>query len=140
MPQLYTAGLVLIKENKVLLALSKNKNAFYLPGGKINENENENAITALIREIEEELSSVLKADKLQFYKHITAPAFGEEPDVIMEQDCFFYNDALSIMPSAEIERAEWFSKAEYLQQQHIAPGVVKLFDELTADGFITSQS
>jgi len=79
-------------------------------------------------------------DKLQFYKHITAPAFGEQEGIIMEQDCFFYNDALDIIPSAEIERVDWFSKSEYLQQQFIAPGVVKLFELLEADSLLISQS
>jgi 8-oxo-dGTP pyrophosphatase MutT (NUDIX family) len=138
MPQLHTVGLVLIKDDKVLLALSKNKSAFYLPGGKVDINEN--ATAALIRESEEELSCILKEDKLQFYKHITAPAFGEDANVIMEQDCFFYNEALNVIPSAEIETVELFSKAEYLQQENIAPGVVKLFELLEADGLIISQS
>ncbi|MBS1642917.1 MAG: NUDIX domain-containing protein [Bacteroidetes bacterium] len=131
MPALHTSGLVLINKNKVLLALSKNKNAFYLPGGKVNKNENTKQ--ALIREIEEELSCVLKDDKLKFYKHITAPAFGENANIIMEQDCFFYNEELNIVPSAEIEKTEWFSKAEYLLQKNIAPGVIKLFELLEED-------
>ena len=134
MPALHTSGLVLINKNKVLLALSKNKNAFYLPGGKVNKNEN--AKQALIREIEEELSCVLKDDKLKFYKHITAPAFGEDANVIMEQDCFFYKEVLHIIPSAEIEKTEWFSKAEYLLQKNIAPGVIKLFELLEEDGLL----
>lgn len=134
MPALHTSGLVLINKNKVLLALSKNKNAFYLPGGKVNKNEN--AKQALIREIEEELSCVLKDDRLKFYKHITAPAFGENANIIMEQDCFFYNEELNIVPSAEIEKTEWFSKAEYLQQKNIAPGVIKLFELLEEDGLL----
>ncbi|MBS1639342.1 MAG: NUDIX domain-containing protein [Bacteroidetes bacterium] len=131
MPALHTSGLVLINKNKVLLALSKNKNAFYLPGGKVNKNEN--AKQALIREIEEELSCILKNDKLKFYKHITAPAFGEDANVIMEQDCFFYDEELNIVPSAEIEKTEWFSKAEYLLQKNLAPGVIKLFELLEED-------
>ncbi|MBS1579162.1 MAG: NUDIX domain-containing protein [Bacteroidetes bacterium] len=134
MPALHTSGLVLINKNKVLLALSKNKNAFYLPGGKVNKNEN--AKQALIREIEEELSCVLKDDRLKFYKHITAPAFGENANIIMEQDCFFYNEELNIVPSAEIEKTEWFSKAEYLLQKNIAPGVIKLFELLEEDGLL----
>ena len=131
MPAVHTSGLVLINKNKALLALSKNKNAFYLPGGKVNKNENTKQ--ALIREIEEELSCVLKDDKLKFYKHITAPAFGENANIIMEQDCFFYNEELNIVPSAEIEKTEWFSKAEYLLQKNIAPGVIKLFELLEED-------
>ncbi|MBS1626965.1 MAG: NUDIX domain-containing protein [Bacteroidetes bacterium] len=134
MPQLYTSGLVFINKNKILLALSKNKNAFYLPGGKTNKNETSKQ--TLIREIKEELSCNLKEENLKFYKHITAPAFGEKDNVIMEQDCFFYDGELNIIPSAEIEKTEWFSKTEYLQQPNIAPGVMKLFELLEEDGLL----
>ncbi|WP_236263836.1 NUDIX domain-containing protein [Dysgonomonas sp. Marseille-P4677] len=34
-----TAGLLIIKENKLLLAYSNNKKAWYLPGGKIEAGE-----------------------------------------------------------------------------------------------------
>jgi len=41
---LHTAGLVVIKEGKLLLAFSSNKNAWYLPGGKIDSGENKNIL------------------------------------------------------------------------------------------------
>jgi ADP-ribose pyrophosphatase YjhB (NUDIX family) len=39
MIKLSTAGLILIKDKKLLLAFSKNKKAWYLPGGKVDTNE-----------------------------------------------------------------------------------------------------
>ena len=51
--QLQTAGLVVIKNRKLLLAFSKNKQAWYLPGGKTDLGET--AQDALLREIKEEL-------------------------------------------------------------------------------------
>ena len=81
-----TAGLVVVKGDKLLLAYSKNKKAWYLPGGKIDEGES--SLETLQREIFEELNIVLNAERLKYYCHITAPAYGEEPPIIMEQDCF----------------------------------------------------
>ena len=52
--QLHTAGLIAIKDKKLLLAFSKNKQCFYLPGGKVDDTET--AKQALCREIEEELN------------------------------------------------------------------------------------
>ena len=52
---LHTAGLVVIQENKLLLAFSNNKKAWYLPGGKIDAGET--PVEALQREIQEELGS-----------------------------------------------------------------------------------
>ena len=44
----------MIKNRKLLLAFSKNKKAWYLPGGKMDDGENTRS--ALIREIKEELN------------------------------------------------------------------------------------
>ncbi|MDE3235563.1 MAG: NUDIX domain-containing protein [Bacteroidota bacterium] len=128
MKVLHTAGLVLRRNNKILLAFSRNKKAFYLPGGKVDAGET--AITALLREIEEELSLQLDAGKLSFLIHISAPAFGEN-EMLMEQDCYVYEDYdLSIQPSSEIEMVQWFSEDEYLSQEHLVPGVLILFEWL----------
>ena len=83
---LLCAGLLLIKDRKLLLAFSRNKQCFYLPGGKIDAGET--AAQALCREIREELNIPIDEKELRFYTHITAPAYGEEKGVVMEQDCF----------------------------------------------------
>ena len=48
------AGLIVLKNRKLLLAFSNNKKAFYLPGGKVDANET--SLQALQREIKEELN------------------------------------------------------------------------------------
>lgn len=65
---LLTAGLVVTKNNQLLLAYSSNKNAWYLPGGKVDKGETSRE--ALIREIHEELNIDLQPDKIEKYKHI----------------------------------------------------------------------
>ena len=88
MKKLVTVGLVVIKDRKLLLAFSKNKRAWYLPGGKVDHGET--TILALIREIKEELNISLEKKELKWYAHITAPAFGEHPEIMMEQECYLY--------------------------------------------------
>lgn len=125
---LHTAGLVLLKDGRVLLASNRNKNAFYLPGGKLEQGET--SLEALVREIEEELALRLIPERLRFLFHITALAFGAS-DTIMEQDCFTYESAdFTFKPSAEIEKIKWFSESEYLSQPVLVPGILKLFDYL----------
>ena len=58
--ELPTAGLIVVDNQKLLLTFSKNKKAWYLPGGKIDEGETSKQ--ALIREIEEELNVTLNPD------------------------------------------------------------------------------
>lgn len=125
-----TAGLVCLKGDQVLLAYSKNKKAWYLPGGKIDPGENSQE--ALIREIEEELSLSLQPDRLSFLTRIVAPAYGEKKNIMMQQDCYLYDikqDKIEV--ANEIGGVEYFSLAEYIQHQIPVPGVLKVFEFLT---------
>ena len=132
--QLHTAGLLIIKKRKLLLAFSKNKQCFYLPGGKINKEET--AIRALCREIKEELNIGINENDLKYYTHITAPAYGEKNDVIMEQDCFMINIPVKPVASAEISELKYFSHEEYLAEKNKAPGAVMILEQLRQDEYI----
>lgn len=132
--QLFTAGLLLIKHRKLLLAYSNNKKCFYLPGGKIDKGET--AAQALCREIAEELHTVLTENDLKFYTHITAAAYGEAAGIIMEQDCFFATEKINPIAAAEIGALQYFNLAEYQQQPNTAPGAIMVLQQLKADGYI----
>ncbi|HEY4206693.1 MAG TPA: NUDIX domain-containing protein, partial [Puia sp.] len=107
MPILTTAGLIVIKDRKLLLAFSNNKQAFYLPGGKADEGETTEL--ALRREVSEELDITLDPGMIRFYAHITAPAFGEQNGIVMEQDCFLYELHQEPKPAAEIGDLRYFN-------------------------------
>ena len=132
--QLPTAGLLIVRERKLLLAYSTNKKCFYLPGGKIDKDET--AVEALRREIAEELNLQLNESELAYYTHITAPAFGENHGVIMEQDCFLLTKNAEAVASAEIGELRYFSLEEYLLQANTAPGAVRVLEILKEDNLI----
>jgi len=117
-----------------LLAYSKNKNCFYLPGGKIDGNET--AAQALCREIAEELNVALQESDLKYYTHISAPAYGEMNGTIMEQDCFLVNKTVEPVASAEIGELRYFSLEEYLLQTNTAPGAVRILEILKQDNLV----
>jgi 8-oxo-dGTP pyrophosphatase MutT (NUDIX family) len=131
---LYCAGLLYIKNKKLLLAYSNNKQCFYLPGGKINSNET--AATALCREVLEEMNVVINENALQFYTHISAPAYGEAAGIVMEQDCFILQQPIQPVAAAEIVRLQYFSLKEYLKEPNIASGAVMVLEQLQKDGYI----
>jgi 8-oxo-dGTP pyrophosphatase MutT (NUDIX family) len=131
---LATAGLLLIRHRKLLLAFSNNKQCFYLPGGKLDKNET--AAAALCREAREELNIEIEEKELIYYTHVSAPAWGEEPGTIMEQECFFINKEVIPVASAEIGSVRYFSLQEYQQEKYQAPGVLQLLRQLTSDNFI----
>ncbi|MCS4238375.1 8-oxo-dGTP pyrophosphatase MutT (NUDIX family) [Myroides gitamensis] len=122
-----TAGLVCVKDNQLLLAFSKNKQAWYLPGGKIDAGEDSQQ--ALRREIEEELSLVLQPERLSFLTHIVAPAYGEKKNILMQQDCYYYElEGDTITIANEIGGIQYFTKEEYIRDQIPVPGVLKVFE------------
>jgi 8-oxo-dGTP pyrophosphatase MutT (NUDIX family) len=134
--KLDTAGLLVIKDNKLLLAYSNNKQCFYLPGGKVDNGET--AEKALCREIAEELKVQLDEAELEFYTHISAPAYGEKAGIIMEQDCFLIRHQIHPIAAAEIGELRYFSLREYLLQPNTAPGAIMILQQLTAAGLISN--
>jgi 8-oxo-dGTP pyrophosphatase MutT (NUDIX family) len=128
---LRTAGLVVLKDRKLLLAFSRNKQAWYLPGGKAKPGET--AREALRREIREELNLELTPGELHFYTHITAPAFGEPDDTMMEQDCYRCDLSDKPLPGTEIEAVRYFDAASYLEEPRLVPGIILLLEHLKAD-------
>ena len=130
-----TAGLIIVHYRALLLAYSNNKQAWYLPGGKIDAGET--AKQALLREIHEELVLDLDAEQVHFYTHISAPAYGEIPAVMMAQDCFRceLGDAIP-QAQAEIGAVRYFTLAEFQQLDTQVVGVVQVYACLQADGLV----
>lgn len=131
---LTTAGLVVVKDRKLLLAYSKNRQAFYLPGGKTDEGETTAA--ALLREIREELNITLDPARIRFYTHIEAPAFGEQPGILMKQDCFMAELQEQPSPAAEIGALRYFDTHSYRKEPQQVPGVVILLRQLQKEDLI----
>ena len=117
-----------------MLAFSKNKQCFYLPGGKIDAGET--AAGALCREIKEELNLTLDESELKYYTHITAPAYGEENGTIMEQDCFIIDKTVNPIADAEIGELKYFSLQEYLKEPNKAPGAILVLQQLKSDNMV----
>lgn len=133
MKRIYTAGLIVVKDRKLLLAFSKNKQAWYLPGGKIDAGET--ALEAVRREVEEELNILIPEEELRWYYHITAPAYGEV-ELLMEQDCFLHELRQEVVPSAEIGEVRYFDLEEYKKEAAQVPGVLIAFEKLGEDGLV----
>jgi 8-oxo-dGTP pyrophosphatase MutT (NUDIX family) len=134
MKSLKTVGLLSVRQRKLLLAYSKNKQCFYLPGGKVDAGESETQ--ALCREITEELNVSMTEEELVYYTHISAPAFGERDGIIMEQDCYWLHRDIVPEPAAEIGEVRFFSVADYSGQEAQAPGVIAILNKLQQEGFI----
>lgn len=131
---LFTAGALIIRDRKLLLAYSNRKECYYLPGGK--RDTGETAETALLRELQEELGLQLTETDLQFETHVTAPAYGETNDTIMEQDCFLVLPPVEPHPAAEIGAIRYFRLMDYFLETHQAPGAIQILTYLKQKGSI----
>jgi len=104
---IYKIGGILIKDKKLLVTRSKNKEFFIAPGGKVEEGESPE--DALIRELLEEVSIVVEKDQLKKVGTFFAPAAGNESSML-KMDVFIVESWKGkIIPSREVEEVRWIN-------------------------------
>lgn len=102
-----------IADRKVLFARSAGKRAPYLPGGKRDPGESDEA--ALLREIREELSVDLDGASLAFVGEFRAQADGKDAGTLVSMRCYrgqLRGSNQVIRPAAEIEEVMWLTHAD----------------------------
>ncbi|MDQ0318524.1 8-oxo-dGTP pyrophosphatase MutT (NUDIX family) [Pararhizobium capsulatum DSM 1112] len=120
------AAFVLREDGETLLVRKRGTRAFMQPGGKLEPGED--ARSALLREIEEEIGLALTSDRLVPLGHFEADA-ANEPGSRVVADVFRIDVAmLKVTPAAEIEEIVWIlpEQAEALDlapltRDHILP-------------------
>ncbi len=70
------------------------------------------------------------------YRHISAPAFGEKNNLIMEQDCYLYQLMEEPKPAAEIEALNYFDIESYSHEPAQVPGVIMIMAQLKNDNLL----
>lgn len=130
-----TVALVHIKDKKVLLVLCKGKNAFYMPGGKLDQGEDE--IQALIRESKEELSIDVVPETVKHYGTFQAQAYGKPEGVIVSTICYHADIKGKPKPTSEVEKVRFFSHGEYIAMEETAPLLHVILKDLKEKGHIT---
>lgn len=106
-----------IKEMKILVARSKGKESFYIPGGKRETGESDQQ--ALIREIDEELSVELKPETLEYYGTFSAQAHGHTEGITVQMTCYEGQYLGTLKPAAEIEEMAWLRYDEMDKTSHV---------------------
>jgi 8-oxo-dGTP diphosphatase len=123
-------GLVHVEAGRLLVARSRNKKAFYLPGGKIETGET--GVEALRREVREELGIELAAPaELRRY---VAPAYGEGEGAMVDMTCFTAQLLGTPRPTSEIAELIYVTRDEYRAHAETAPAIHEVLDDLVASG------
>lgn len=98
------AALLIGPDGLTLLVRKRGTLAFMQPGGKIEPHEQ--PITALARELEEELALKIDPANATYLGHFSAPAVNE-PGFEVQAELFLLHIQQSVAPAAEIEEVQW---------------------------------
>lgn len=123
-----TVALIHVKDRKLLLVRAKSKNAFYMPGGKKEQGEDEE--TALVREIKEEIGVDIDKKTIKFVGIFEAQAYSKEEGVKVRINCYTASHKGKIRPLMEIAETAYFTSSEYGKKEETAPAVRLIFNAL----------
>ena len=98
------AALLIGPDGRTLLVRKRGTQAFMQPGGKIEAHEQ--PLTALARELEEELALTIDPASAIYVGHFSAPAVNE-PGFEVQAQLFLLHIEQTVAPAAEIEEVQW---------------------------------
>ena len=99
-----------LKDQKILSTRSKGKAKFYIPGGKREAGESDEA--ALIREIKEELTIDLIPSTIAFVGNFQAQADSHAAGIQVLMQCYTADYKGTIEAAAEIAEIVWLTNAD----------------------------
>jgi NADH pyrophosphatase NudC (nudix superfamily) len=127
------AGLLVIKDRKVLMTKEINNDFYTLPGGKVEIGESHEKTVA--REVMEELGNNVQIMKMNFFNKYVLP--GKAENSIMEFNVYTGNISGKFKMNDEIEDIKWINTTDL--KSGIKTGSItslKLFPELIEKGLI----
>ena len=129
MPYIDKVAWVHTREGRVLSTRSRGKDTYYLPGGKREAGESDEACVR--REIKEELAVDLKQDTLRKLGTWEAPAHGMAEGMGIRMACYAGDYEGELRASAEIDEFIWLT---YADRDRCAPVDKIIFDWLRERG------
>jgi 8-oxo-dGTP pyrophosphatase MutT (NUDIX family) len=123
--------LIHIENRRILMALSRGKDAYYTPGGKRETGESD--AQTLVREIKEELQVELLPQTMKHYGTFEAQAHGKPAGVTVRLVCYTAEFSGHPQPGAEIESLAY---CDYSQRDIVGPVGRLLFEDLKTKNLI----
>lgn len=102
-----------LQDGRILMALTRGKDTYYIPGGKREAGESDHE--ALVREVREELSVVLRQNTMRHLGTFRAQAHGKPEGTIVQMTCHTADYDGEIAPSEEIEAIAWYGYADKMK-------------------------
>ncbi|WP_411342396.1 NUDIX hydrolase [Paenibacillus sp. WLX1005] len=101
---------IYLNEQKILCVRSKDKELFYIPGGKRESGEQDQQ--TLIREVEEELNVQLSQETIEHAGTFEAAADGKAEGITVRLTCYTADYQGELSPQSEIQELAWLSYAD----------------------------
>lgn len=120
-------ALILLRHRKVLMVTARQRNVFYLPGGKMDGQET--PIEALVRESYEELAIVLDTSNIQELFRVEAQAHGEPEGRLVQMRCFGASCWEEPQPANEVNAIHWVTSQD---AHRCPPAAVEVLRRLVA--------
>jgi 8-oxo-dGTP diphosphatase len=127
--ELTSVAWLCLRDRRLLCVRSRDRDRFYLPGGK--PEGDETLEQALVREAMEEVGISL-AD-VRFAFAVQAPAHGQPEGTIVTMHCFYAEGPGEPRAAREIAELAWFAMED---RRRAAPAVQRAMDRLEAESFL----
>lgn len=120
-----------IQDKRLLCARSKDKDTFYIPGGKREAGESDQE--TLIREIQEELSVDIIPETIKYAETFKAQAHDKPGEVKVKMTCYTAEFTGQIKANAEIEEVIWLTTEKKIKCSLVTKVII---DWLQSQGMI----
>lgn len=131
LPDLLVAAIALVRDRRVLMVTARDRDVYYMPGGKIDEGES--AAEAAAREAREEVA--LELDPLELHElfEVVVQAHGEPDGRLVRMRVFRAETDASPVASAEVGTLHWVTTAD---ASRCPPAGADVLRRLAASGVI----
>lgn len=131
LPDLLVAAIALVRERRVLMVTARDREVYYMPGGKIDDGET--AAEAAAREALEEVALDLPPDELEELFEVVVQAHGEPDGRLVRMRVFRAETDAAPEASAEVGALHWVSTADL---HRCPPAGAEVLRRLAASGVI----
>lgn len=131
LPDLLVAAIALVRDRRVLMVTARDRDVYYMPGGKIDAGES--AAEAAAREAREEVALDLDPDTLDELFEVVVQAHGEPDGRLVRMRVFRAETDAAPAASAEVGTLHWVTTAD---THRCPPAGAEVLRRLAASGAI----